>query len=125
MVIYARYAAKLITSHKVFCNVNQVAFPAEVRTEKCKCSEQAYIRCSGLGISCVLVAFMVITILNPASLSPSSDVFHTILIICKASLLQNTNVFSVFHTEKLTALPFLNASKVRMKTNKCKDLKTK
>jgi hypothetical protein len=35
---------KLITSREVFCNVNQVAFPAEVRTEKCECSKQASIR---------------------------------------------------------------------------------
>jgi hypothetical protein len=61
--------------------------------------------------------------LNPASLSPSSDVFHTILIICKASLLQNTNVFSVFHTEKLTALPFLNASKIKNENKQMQRLK--
>jgi hypothetical protein len=38
-----RYAAKLITSCEVFCGVSQVAFPAEVNTEKCECSKRAFI----------------------------------------------------------------------------------
>jgi hypothetical protein len=46
MVRYAWYAAKLITSREVFGNVNQVAFLAEVKTEKCECSKQAFVRCS-------------------------------------------------------------------------------
>jgi hypothetical protein len=39
-------AAKLIISCEVLCSVNQAAFVAEVKTEKCECSKQAFVRCS-------------------------------------------------------------------------------
>jgi hypothetical protein len=51
-----------------------------------------------------------------ASLLLYSDVFHTILIICKALLLLNTCVFLVFYIEKSTTfLPFSNVDKKRRK----------
>jgi hypothetical protein len=46
MIRYGWYAAKLITSRDVFCKVNQVAFPAEEKTAKCKGSKQVLLRCS-------------------------------------------------------------------------------
>jgi hypothetical protein len=39
-------AAKLIISCEALCSVNQAAFVAEVKTEKCECSKQAFVRCS-------------------------------------------------------------------------------
>jgi hypothetical protein len=48
----------------------------------------------------VSVVFVMSTLRNPASLSPYSDVFHSIPITFKPSLLQNVSVFSVLLVEK-------------------------
>jgi hypothetical protein len=40
MARYEQYAAKLITSHEVFCNVHQAALLAEAKTAKCRSSKQ-------------------------------------------------------------------------------------
>jgi hypothetical protein len=46
MVRYVWYAAKLMTSCEVLYSVNKAAFLTEVKTEKCECRKQAFIRCS-------------------------------------------------------------------------------
>jgi hypothetical protein len=67
MVKYVWYAAKLITSREGFCNVKKVAFPAEVKTEKCECGKHS-LDAHDVGNFFALVAFTTSTIRNPASL---------------------------------------------------------
>jgi hypothetical protein len=42
MITYAWYAAKLTTVHEVFFSVNQSAFPAEVKIEKCRIQDDTH-----------------------------------------------------------------------------------
>jgi hypothetical protein len=61
----AMYVARLTSVHEVFYSVNQVAFPAEEKTEKCECSKHlldAQIF--------VFAAFAMNMIPNSANLSP-------------------------------------------------------
>jgi hypothetical protein len=69
MARYEQYAAKLLTSHEVFCNVHQAALLAEAKTAKCKSSKQV-IDVHHVTNICVFIAFMMNTIRNPASMSP-------------------------------------------------------
>jgi hypothetical protein len=82
MIRYAWYAAKLITS-KVFCNVIQDAFLLEVKTVNVNASSKYLLMFMALHIF-AFVAFVTSTIWNPASLSPCSNAFHTILTMYKA-----------------------------------------
>jgi hypothetical protein len=70
MIRYAWYSAKLITSHEVFCNVNQVSFPAEEKAVNWSAESKHWIDVSGVINCCVFVAFIMSTIRNPANLSP-------------------------------------------------------
>jgi hypothetical protein len=98
MTRYARYAAKL-TTHEVFCNINQVTFLTEVKTEKCECGKQALIRCSWCQkFSCFCCIY---NKYHPKSCTPVT------LIWCVKKC----------HIEKTTKLPlFLNVNKERRKT---------
>jgi hypothetical protein len=68
MLRYAWYGAKLI-SHEVFCSVNQVTFPDEVKAAKCEFSKHLLVIDGGVKF-CVFIAFMMSSIWNPESLSP-------------------------------------------------------
>jgi hypothetical protein len=48
------YVAKLIKSREGFCNVNQVAFPAEEKTAKCECSKQQWLDVPDVSIFVVI-----------------------------------------------------------------------
>jgi hypothetical protein len=69
MVRYSWYAAKLITSCKIFCNANGVAFTAKAKTENVNARSKNLLDAHGIRNFCVLVAFMMSKIRYRASLS--------------------------------------------------------
>jgi hypothetical protein len=89
MIRYAWYAAKLITSHKVFCDVNQVEFRAEEKNCKMRVQEASIYRClwcrKCLWFRCIYDEYAY----HPESCKSDtwSDVFDTVLTVCKASLM--------------------------------------
>ena len=46
MLIYAWYASKLLEKRDVFCNVNEICFPAKLLNMKCVCGRLSFIQCS-------------------------------------------------------------------------------
>ncbi|XP_076667942.1 uncharacterized protein LOC143368768 [Andrena cerasifolii] len=46
MLLYAWYASKLSSEKKVFCNVNQVCFPINLKEMTCSCNNPCLIKCA-------------------------------------------------------------------------------
>jgi hypothetical protein len=70
MIRYTWYAARLITSREVFCNVNQLAFLAEEKLQNVGAASKHSLDVCGVANVCIFILFTMSAIHNPASISP-------------------------------------------------------
>jgi hypothetical protein len=70
MIRHAWYAAKLTTACEVPCNVNQAAFPAEVKPKNVSAASKHSLDAQSVKKFCVFAVFTMSIIPNPESLLP-------------------------------------------------------